>query len=101
MACDLAAFKNTFPELKYADRAGQDTLIGAKLAEATAIVDRSIYHSTDQADIATLYLAAHLMVTSPSGLNAKLISKDAASSIYLGVYDRFSRAAANLAGRVP
>jgi hypothetical protein len=108
MSCDSAAFVAAFPELDFASTANAPAgsaarataLISVKLAQAVATVDRTQYPSEALADLATLYLAAHLMVSSPSGLAAKLAASDFRGTLYGAAYRDLARGAV-AGGRVP
>jgi hypothetical protein len=96
MAADLTAFKAKFPELDFGNRPGAtvtdisraDALLTAKLADAAAEVSRDIYATAALADLATLYLAAHLLACSPSGLAAKMVDSPHGDTIYYREYLR-------------
>lgn len=101
MACDIAAFRAAFPELDFAStpnaaaaqKAASAALITVKLAESVATVDRTVYVTDAVADQATLYLAAHLLVSSPSGMYVALRANEGYdASLYGKRYDELVRA---------
>lgn len=72
-----------FPEFSDAGQA----LVEAKLAEAERNIDIEVWG--DQAEDGVCYLAAHLICTSPSGVMARLVSKDG-STTYLKRFKQMS-----------
>ena len=79
MAVDVIRFRARFPEFR-----GQDSaIIAACLDDAAARIHADRYG--EQADTAVLYLAAHLLATSPYGEFARLDPKkepDGALTVY-------------------
>lgn len=98
MAVTLANIKGSFPEFALTQVDGttpdtaQDALITAKIAEAEAQVDRTIFANTANADVAIKYLTAHLLALSPTAVDARLLKKDG-TTIYWPTFVRVSRAA--------
>lgn len=86
MAVTRADIKTAFPEFALTN-GSTDTLIDQKLASAEAQLDRTIFVDSTQADEAIKLLTAHLLALSPSGINARLATKDG-KSIYWPEYRR-------------
>lgn len=91
MAVVLADIYASFPEFVLSPNI--DVLVSAKLAEAQAQVDYSLFENSVNADSAVKYLTARLIALSPAGLNMKLSEKDG-GTIYDATYMRLIRAAA-------
>jgi len=91
VAVVLADIYASFPE--FALSLNIDALVTAKLTEAKAQVDYSLFENTVNADTAVKYLTARLLALSPAGLNMKLSGRDGAT-IYDATYMRVLRAAA-------
>ncbi len=104
MTVALADIYASFPELDLSvddvPNTDQDALVNAKLAEATAQVDTSIFQSSTNADSAIKYLTAHLIALSPAGLNMKLAKLGTQDTVYWPTYQRLARAA-SFGYRVP
>ncbi len=77
---------NAFPEFNGQNR--NLTLIQAKLNEATLQIDSCVWGAYTAMGV--LYLAAHLLATSPFGQNAKLVAKDG-ETVYSKNYRRLLR----------
>ncbi len=92
MAVSIDDVKASFPEFDLGTDP-QNALITAKLAEAAAQVDASLFQNSVNADSAVKYLCAHLLALSPAGINARL-AKIGDSTIYYSTYQRLIRAAA-------
>ncbi len=86
MTVSIATFKAHFPE--FADARAPDDLIAAKLDEADNQTNSETWG--DLLDQGILYLAAHLLATSPFGQQARLASSDATST-YGNRYDRLAK----------
>lgn len=93
MAVTITDIKTTFPEFDLGTPAA-DALITAKLAEAVAQVDVSLFQNSVNADSAIKYLTAHLMALTPGGLNMKLVKAGEEDTLYYPTYKRLIRVAA-------
>lgn len=74
MAVNRNDFLARFPEFEPASR----PMINASIAEAVRGVDATIFG--DKTDDAVRWLAAHLLAISPFGMQARLVSKEGAST---------------------
>lgn len=81
MALTLAAFKVRFPEFEVDSET--DDLATAKLAEAEGMTDRALFKDPAgvNADSCVGYLAAHLLATSPGGINSRLAKGEKSGEI--------------------
>lgn len=84
MTISLASFRTQFPEFN----GPSDGLVQSMLDAAALEIDTSIWGK--KADQGQAYLAAHKLVMSPFGQNAKLQTKNGEST-YLGVYQKLVR----------
>lgn len=110
MAVTLETFKAAFPEFDLDGESGlteeeidaHDALVTAKIAEAEAMLDRTVFPSTENADAAISYKAAHLLALSPSGINARLVKdkKGDPRTLYKPTLDTLVKGATCALGRV-
>lgn len=97
MGVTLASFRVAFPEFEGAS----DTLVQAKLDEATTALDERVFGV--RFDEAVRYRAAHTLAISPFGQNARLVAKDG-STTYGTLFDAVCRACAGgpwVVGQLP
>lgn len=84
MAASALDLQLVFPEFANTNAA----LVESRIAQAEARIDAAVWGA--RAADGVLYLAAHLLATSPYGQQARLSSKDG-SSTYLVEYVRLQR----------
>jgi len=83
-ALSVAEFRAMFPE--FPTGTAEDLHVTAKLSAASLNIDADVWG--DRARIGGLYLAAHLLATSPFGMAARLASADGTST-YGNQYEKW------------